>query len=242
MKKNTVIILLLTSLLLLTACGLSDPISLGDENISTTTQNKSTNNDVTISGLSTDYENALPAISQLALGTLELDTSGYPLSDEQVSDLAFLWKALIILYESETVSSDEIQAVIDQIEEGYTSEQLKSIAEMELTFEDMGLITQELGLSFGGRGGFGGDLSPEMQATVQAARDSGQRPADLGIEGLPNPGGGGSGGGPGGGIPGSGMGSGGGDLSAIEGSISGTRVPINIGLLNALMEYLESLK
>jgi hypothetical protein len=241
MKKKTAILLLLTSLLFLIGCNSSDLISLGDQNTSDSTQSKSTNNGDTISDLSTDYENALPEISQLALGTFKLETSGYPLSDDQVSDLAFLWKAMINLYTSETVASDEIQAVTEQVEEGYTSEQIKSIAEMKLTIEDMGLITKELGLSFGGRGGFEGDLSPEMQATVQAARDSGQRPADLGIEGLLGPGGG-LGGGPGEGMPGSGMGSGGGDPSTLEGSTSATRVQVNIGLLNALVEYLENLK
>ena len=241
MKKKTEILLLLTSLLFLVGCSSSDQILIEDQNTSESSQNINTNDDVTISDLSSDYENALPEISQLALGTFKLETSGYPLSDDQVSDLAFLWKAMVNLYTSDTVASEEIQAVIEQVEEGYSSEQINSIAEMKLTFEDMGLITKELGLSFGGRGGFGEDLPPEMQATVQAARDSGQRPAELGIEGLSGPGGG-MGGGPGGGIPGSGMGAGGGDPSSIEGSTSIKRVQINIGLLNALVEYLENLK
>ena len=75
---------------------------------------------------------------------------------------------------------------------------MEAISSMELTFRDMRVIFQELGIEMGRFGGHFEDLDPELQATIQAARESGQGMGGGGFgmgQGFP---GGGPGGGPGG--------------------------------------------
>jgi hypothetical protein len=101
------------------------------------------------------------------------------------------------LNESETVAEAEMEAVFNQIEDAMTSEQIAAIADLQLTGEEIAQLMEKLGLSFGSGEGRGFDnLTPEQQATAQAARESGE-----GFPGGGNPGGGGGflGGNPGGG-------------------------------------------
>lgn len=146
-------------------------------------------------------ERTMPLAMQLVLGTFKLEETDDPVDAEQAESLLPLWKAARSLSESETAAAEEIQAVVEQIQETMTPEQMEAIQAMELTFRDMGTIAEDLGLDFAAGGGRFGDLSPEAQATIQAARESGQAPPGGffgGPPGFPG-GGGGPGGGPGGG-------------------------------------------
>jgi hypothetical protein len=170
---------------------------------------------------------------QLALGTFKLEDTDHPVSAEQAKDLLPLWKALRSLGDSETTAAQELEAVINQIQGAMTPEQMTDIQAMQLSFQDMQSLSQELGLQFGMGGGFG-EMSPEMQATIEAARQSGQAPGGGGFQGGP-------GGFPGGGPPDMGgvgpevrqtaMASGGGRRN------SGLNLPP--GLLDALIKLLE---
>ena len=85
-----------------------------------------------------------------------------------------LWKAARSLSESDNTAAEEMDAVINQIQDAFSPEQLAEIEEMGISFQDMRAIAEQMGIELGfGSGGFG-DLTPEQQATMEAARESGQ--------------------------------------------------------------------
>jgi hypothetical protein len=174
---------------------------------------------------------------QLALGTFMLEETDYPIDSEQAAQLVSLWKAARSLNQNETTATQELDAVMRQIQNTMTPEQMGAIEDMELSFQDMGTIAEDMGLDFGGAGRFG-DLTPEMQATMQAARESGQATGS------------GFGGGQGG-IPGQGGGPGGGGGSglspearetaiAARGDLSRATLGLPANLLDAVIEFLEA--
>ena len=131
-----------------------------------------------------DYSDALSVESQLAVGTLQLEETDLAVDESLAANLLPLWQALQSLSNSETAAQVEINAVINQIQDTMTAEQITAIADMRLTAESLTAL-QESGELTLGRGSGG-------------ARD--------GSDG----GGGFAGGGfPGGGLPGAGRGEGG---------------------------------
>jgi hypothetical protein len=193
-------------------------------------------------GLSADYENALPVEMQLAVGSLALDGSENAIDAEEASELLPLWKAISSLSQSDSVAAEEIQAVFNQIEVTMTPEQVEAIAAMQLTREDMTQLAEEMGINFGGGAGRFGELTPEMQATIEAARESGEFPQG----GFPAGGGPGGGGLPGGGF--SGGGGPGGELTpeqqataqARRASGGGASIAVPPMVAEAVIEYLEA--
>jgi hypothetical protein len=139
----------------------------------------------TSSILSTEYYQALPVSSQLALGIYRLEETADAVTPEQAKALLPLWQAL----QSESLESEaETNAVLKQIEGALASEQLSAIAEMQLTRESLGQWMQERGVEFGpapeamatrqaaggGQGAFG-DLSEEERASMRATRQAGDQ-------------------------------------------------------------------
>jgi hypothetical protein len=127
--------------------------------------------------LNESYEGALPASSQLALGTFLLAETENAVSPQQAQTLLPLWQVI----QSGTLKSEtETGAVLKQIEGAMTPEQLSAIVAMQLTAEDMGTWAQEQGVSLGGPGtGTGGFAPPEgmteeQLAEMRAARESGE--------------------------------------------------------------------
>ena len=122
------------------------------------------------------YERALPASSQLALGTFQLQGTENAVTPALAKSLLPLWQAI----QGGTLQSDaETNAVLKQIEGAMTAEQLAAIAAMQLTFEDQGTWMQEQGVNFrpvqgaqGGQGSFA-DLSEEERASMRATRQAG---------------------------------------------------------------------
>jgi hypothetical protein len=147
--------------------------------------------------LSEGYDGALPVQTQLIMGTLELEESDAAVTTEQAAQLIPLWKAVRSLSTSDTASPAELEALLDQIQETMTAEQLGAIAAMQLTQEDLFGLVQELGLGPGGTASgdqvfqFGGGASGEGQAS------GGGPPEGFVLEGGPPEGF--QGGGPGGG-------------------------------------------
>jgi hypothetical protein len=128
--------------------------------------------------LDTSYEGALPASTQLALGIVQLDGTEDAVTPEQAQALLPLWQVI----QSGSLQSDaETNAVVRQIEGTMTARQLFAIADMHLTFEDMGTWMQERGLGSGGpQGGGGGwgafaDLTEDERAAMRATRQAGGR-------------------------------------------------------------------
>lgn len=149
----------------------------------------------TSAALGTAYEGALPASSQLLLGTFELEGTANAVTPEQAATLLPLWRAI----QGGSLQSDaETNAVLKQIEATMTAEQLAAIVAMQLTMEDLGRWMQEQGVNLappsGAAGGSGGlappnGMSEEEMAAIRATGEAG--------DGFP-PGGGGA---PGGGGP-----------------------------------------
>ena len=117
----------------------------------------------------------MPSETILMLGTVKLDETEYAVDAEQASQLLPLWKALLSLTESEIAAQAEINGVISQIEDTMTPKQLEAIEAMDLSMEDMSSVMEALGIerNFGGFG----EMNEEMQATMEAARESGDFPA-----------------------------------------------------------------
>ena len=176
-----------------------------------------------------------PLTLQLMLGTVMLDETAYAIDTQQAAEVLPFWKVLNNLTSSDTAAQAEVDAVIASIQDTMTIEQMAAIEEMELTMEDMAKVSDILGIEtvFGGRFG---EMTPEMQATVEAMRESGETPP----EGF----------GPGGGL-GRGGGQGLGDDSGItpemretamaeRGGSLGRGFGINTQLLEAIITFLEA--
>jgi hypothetical protein len=181
---------------------------------------------------------------QLALGTFKLEETELAITSERASELLPLWKAARSLGQSENVSEVEVNAVYNQIQEVLSAEQMGAIIAMQLSFEDMQSVGEEYGFELVRGTGFGFDnLSPELQATAQARRESGEFP-------MPGQGGGsgggmGEGGGPGGGFFRSGD-TEGFDLEARQtaiakgGGVQRAQIGVNAALLEAVIQFLEA--
>lgn len=128
------------------------------------------------SALDDTYADALSIRSQLVLGTLKLDETDLAVTPAQAAELVPLWQASRNLARSGTGATEEVNAVLEQIQAAMTPEQLAAIAELKLTRADNQAMAQELGLSTGtGEGAGGGqgsgqNLSPEERATRQAEK------------------------------------------------------------------------
>lgn len=202
--KNKIILTTIASLiiiLVLSACGGSSELAMSDgENNESSTVERSGDEPSSGAdpgpGIGEDFRDAMPISAQLGFGTLLLEQGENAVDPEQAAQLLPLWKAARSLSESETVAEAEMEAIFNQIEELMTSEQISAITDFQLTGEAMAQLVEDLGVSLG----FGEDrfanMTPEQQATAQAARESG--------EGVPG------GGFPGGGLRGFGQGPGGG--------------------------------
>jgi hypothetical protein len=148
-------------------------------------------------GLSDDYENAISVPLQLLAGTLKLEETDLAVDAAQAEALIPLWQVYGGLIESGSAAPEETDALLVQIQETMSAEQIEAIAEMRLTLEDTGALMQAYGLTNGsGSGetppegvvpgsGRGSDLpgtgsgsnatgmTPEQIATAQAERESG---------------------------------------------------------------------
>jgi len=228
MKKIILTLTLVVFVLALAACNASN----SETPVESTTGNGTPNG---------ERQFTMPTETKLMLGIVKLDETEYAVDATQASELLPLWKALRSLSESDTVAQTELDALLSQLEETMTPEQISAIDDMNLTMQDMTGVMQTLGIE-GNLGSFG-QMDPEMQETMEAARANGDFPGG-------GPGGGmgpGDGTGPGGGMgPGGEFGGAGMDSSARETAIAergGTRgsgFGLNTGLLDAIIEFLEA--
>ena len=208
--KITLIVLLLCGLIL-TACGATIPGS-------------SQLNPQSGEPPGGDNGRETPLALKLALGTFKLEETDCPITKEQAKELLPLWKAASVLSQSETAAAQELQALVNQIQRNMTPEQIKAIDGMGLSFRDMSSIAEELGMDFGS-GGFG-NMNPEMQATMEAARESGQGPPG-GFEGPGFPG-----------DPGMGFSPEARETTTVERGGTGLGLPSS--LLDAVIKFLEA--
>lgn len=156
MKRTLLLTLLLA--LFLTACGSAPAASSSAPAASAYVS----------ANLPTDYEGATSVRNQLALGIIALDGTDQTLSAEQAKTLIPLWQALRSTQGSGS-AQDEVSALLKQIEETLTKEQLAAIAALKLSQTDMQKWATANGVTMGsGQPGSGAELSPEAKATRQA--------------------------------------------------------------------------
>jgi len=189
-------ILLAVSFLLLSACSSSSTDTAGSESLSEPGQVE-----VSLDGdkvkLTNDYaDDAVSIPTQLVVGSLLLEETELALDAEMAEKLLPYWKMYKVLAESDTKAPEEMDAVIDQIQEIMTADQVNYIAEMQITQETMLTLVSDLGInekiiSEGMKGGGTGDdrpegfvpgsgggagkdvnINPELMATKQAAREN----------------------------------------------------------------------
>lgn len=90
----------------------------------------------------------LSARARLALGTMQLNESGWPVDESQAAELLVLWQALVALDASATTAGAETSALVAQIESTLRPEQQRAIAGMDLALDELGTT---LGRGFGGQ-------------------------------------------------------------------------------------------
>ena len=151
-----------------------------------------------VDALSADYSGALSVRTQLALGTVQLDSTDRAVTAEQAETLLPLWQVLQSLENSGTAADVEIEAVINQIQAAMTPEQLGGIAAMKLSEDSLDDLSFFNNAEDGG--GFGGFAPGNFDG---APPDMGERPQGGATGGgsAPPTGGGGFAPGGGGGIP-----------------------------------------
>ncbi len=131
---------------------------------------------------------ALSPATKLAVGTLKLEGSQQAVTAEQASSLLTLWQAYQALSNSDTTAEVELDAVVKQIQEAMTADQIQAIDSMSLTRQSMMEVLQSLGMGPGSSSGTGAQSTPP--AVQSFASGSGNMPP-----------GGTTGGGPGGAPP-----------------------------------------
>jgi hypothetical protein len=121
--------------------------------------------------LDTSYEGAMSVRNQLALGTLQLNGTEKAITAEQAAELVPLWQALRSTGKTGEAASEEVNALLGQIEGTLTTDQLAAIRDLQLLQSDIQDWAKANGLTVGaggGQPGAGAGLSPEARATRQA--------------------------------------------------------------------------
>lgn len=118
----------------------------------------------------------LPPISTMLIGTLRLEDTELAISSEKASELLPLWQAARTIFTSDTSASEEREAILEQIGEVMTAEQLAAIRAMELTTEDTrGMLRELLGDEF---------QAGSLQGAGDSERPQGGRGQGLGLPGI----------------------------------------------------------
>jgi hypothetical protein len=146
----------------------------------------------------TSASNTLSLEGQLLVGTFMLEDTTLKVTSAQATTLLPLWETLESLASSNTAASQEVDAVVSQIESSMTTQQISSITAMKLTRSDLAATAVNTGTA-----------STNPSSTNTTKTSSAQQPA----------------GGPSGGNPPSDMSSGmpgGTDVQAISQAQTGT--------------------
>ncbi len=111
----------------------------------------------------------LPPLAQITIGMFKLENTKQAVTAEQAAELLPLWQVYQSMSTSDNAAQEELEALVEQIEDSMTSEQMNAISDMKLTQEDLFAVMQEQGFApVGGQG-----LSAEQIATAQAGGGSG---------------------------------------------------------------------
>lgn len=87
----------------------------------------------------------LSITTRLVLGTLKLDSTDQAVTASQATELLTLWQGYQSLMNSDTASSVELDALVEQIQTTMTADQIKAIDALDLTDQSVSKETQSLG-------------------------------------------------------------------------------------------------
>lgn len=124
------------------------------------------------------YDDALLASTQLALGILRLEDTPQAVTAAEAKTLLPLWQA----FQGNALQSDaERNAVLKQIEGALSADQVKAIAGMKLTNDDMRKWAEQNGMRFlpsgtPGPGAPGGNLTDAQRQAFRATAEAGGGP------------------------------------------------------------------
>ena len=210
MKKWMIVSIVIGLVLALTACGSSQS--------STAAATSST---------------ALSLEGQLLVGTLKLESTSQAVSADQAGKLLPLWETLQSLASSGTAASQEVDAVVSQIESTMSAQQISNITAMDLTQQDLSVAIADIGAS-----------STSSSSANSTSANSAQMSAGAGAPAAGDPGGGNPPADMGGSLAAStGAQSGGqtqtGSTQAVTNQSTGTTTQIPAALIQALVELLQ---
>jgi hypothetical protein len=177
----------------------------------------------------------LPATTQLILGTIKLEGTAQAVTAKQAADLLPLWQTMKVLSTSDTAAQQEKDALIAQIQETMTTEQMQAIKDMNLSRADMASLMQEQGMAAGnGPAGGQNNNSQNRDSSNNGRRSSGGGGGFFPGGGMP----------PDGGRPGGGFGGQGQNLSKEQIATAQAARQANTNsippmLINAVIEYLQ---
>jgi hypothetical protein len=86
---------------------------------------------------------------QVLMGTFKLEGTILAVTPEQAVELLPLWQVYEELSTSDTAAQAEVDALVEQIHDTMTADQLTAIDEMQLTTADMFTVMQENGIGMG---------------------------------------------------------------------------------------------
>ncbi|MFZ5820268.1 MAG: hypothetical protein ACOYYJ_10225 [Chloroflexota bacterium] len=137
-------------------------------------------------GQATPETDGLPIASQLIVGTFRLEDTELAVTPEQATDLLVLWRVYVDLGESDTAAQVEMDALVEQVQESMTTEQVSAILDMQITQQDVFAVLVEQGGAGSSAGAGDGDTS------AASGGGGGFAPPDGGMAGSPPDGGGGA--------------------------------------------------
>jgi hypothetical protein len=88
----------------------------------------------------------LPMAEVLLIGTLKLDGTSNAVTAKQATDLLPLWQVYKDLSASSNAAQEEIDALVQQVQDTLTPEQMQAIIDMKLTRQDVFATMQQLGI------------------------------------------------------------------------------------------------
>jgi hypothetical protein len=127
MKKMIALVITILLILGLSACNMSS---------STNTANSTSSDSKTLS-----------TVEELALGTLKLEGTDQAVDQTQAATLLPLWQAYIELQNNNSIATEEVDAVISQIQSSMTTDQTKAINDLKFTSQDLMDTMTSLGIT-----------------------------------------------------------------------------------------------
>jgi hypothetical protein len=118
---------------------------------------------------------------QLLVGTFKLENTSLAITSEQAATLIPLWEALQSLASSNSAASQEVDAVVSQIESSMSKQQVSRITTMKLTQQDLAATAIDTG-SVSTTDSSGSSVKTSAAQLSAGSRDpgAGNPPGDMG--------------------------------------------------------------